>query len=537
MILNVALQVEREIGADTEDINLYPKKRKATKLNPDSSVSNYRFYMVSDYKLFQPKIIINGFELFELQLDEVNHNLYIYKTRAISKNEFLGFNLGIFEIKLSFDSEIIQLTTIVNKLGKIKEQRVQYMYESVADSDFFSLYISKFNRANNQAEEDPNNNNKYVWLVIATAHEFLNEMKRFIHGELLFTNRVTKKCFLRKYIPSLKIDSQGIDWLTNNPNELLLSADGEVHLSGFKYSINNIKSSDMMEDFNTYENRLLASTLFSIKSNLYDLSDDYSDTRLFPHKTVTKLIDTASDYLSYIQKKIGLMPPYDALPEYSNKYLNDFRYVKIFESIIRWFSENNVKYGNSIRTSILGLTKIFEHYCFIIMIESFKELGYSVSDLTFKNTEEANEVKLIKDNEIINLYYEPYIYTSTEHPIITSKKIGHYSPDFVFTYNSGNKIINGVIDAKFAEKTIIESKLGPEIYYKYGLFSHAKDTSTLDFVLAMSPSLNDDSEFQNARGEMFIKQPKPLLGLFTVPFSQSAVPQIANIFKNIIFNL
>ena len=533
MISSVVLTSYRDNkSASDTSVELFTKKRKATRLSPDASINYYEFSVKSDYKLFRPKIIINGFEIFDLTCGESDGSLYKYNSELISSKSFLGFNLGVFEALLSAGAEVIHLSTIVNRLGKIKEQKIQFMYEKVASSDFFYLYISRFNRANTYAVEDRDNKNNYVWMTIAIANEFLSELNSFISGELCFTNRVTKSNFITKSRRSLKVDNQGIDWLISNPNELYMSADGEISFSGFNYGINNIQSSEMTEDFDTYENRLLATTLYSVKSKLSLLVLEYEETKLFPHKSVEKLINDADNYLSYIQTTLSLKPPFDTFPEYSNKYLNDFRYVKIFESVVRWYAESNVKYGNEIITSILGLTKIFEHYCFIVLIECFKDMGFSLDASEFKRVDTVSEVKLTRNDEVIELYYEPYIHTTTISPVITSKKKGHYNPDFVLTYSNGIKVIKGIIDAKFAEKQTVISKLGPEIYYKYGLFTHSSEESPLDFVFAMSPSHDDKCEYESARGDSYSNQIKPFLGCFTVPFSEQAMPEVIVFLKN-----
>lgn len=402
------------------------------------------------------------------------------------------------------------------------------MYESVAESAFFNFYISRFYRSNTLAKETTDTNTQHFWLRIALANELHNEINKFIKGELSYITRVHTKSVVRKYNNKSVVSENDISWLIGNPNELSLSSSGIVSHSGLNFDINQMSQTIMVADYDTYENRLLLTCLYSIKTTLSDLSNEYRETSLFPHRSVERLIDNTDALISSLNSTFNLSPPFKTFPEFSNKFLDDVRYISTFSLISRWHTINNLTYGNEFRSPILGVTEIFEHFCFIKIIECLLNYDFVMDDLVRKDIDTSGVVRLIRSNEIISIYYEPSISKNSSFPLKNSKlNSGGQKPDIVIFYEGSDGTRCGVVDAKFSNADFIRSTLGREIYYKYGLFLHDQNNQPLDFVFAMYPSSGGSCSVDYARDINFINNVKPTLGYFSIPFDANASNEIS----------
>ena len=345
-------------------IELWPPRKKAIKVHPDFNIKEYLFRVKTEKEYSKIKIVINNFEYLYLKPSGQDNLIYEYKI-SLSAKTFIGFNLGIFELYLYLDFDKYPLATLNNKQGLLLENQLSYMYDSVANSDFFNLYISNYYRGNTLANIFEDNTIQHFWLRIALARELLKETEKFFNGDLDFTSRVHKKSVIRKYHKYSVIDEEDIEWLMEHPDELSISSMGSLSLGGLQYDIDKMSQSIMIADYDTYENRLLISCLYSVQSVLADLCLEYEDVKLFPHRSVNALIEEVSRITSLLVSELNLSPPFNTLPEFTNKYLDDIRYVNLFSLISRWYTINNLSYGHELRSPILGVTTIFEHFCFV----------------------------------------------------------------------------------------------------------------------------------------------------------------------------
>lgn len=523
---------------NVDNIDLWPPQRKAKKINPDFSIKEYFFRVKTTREYSRSKIIINKFEDFHLKALRKNSFLYEYETAPLSAKYFLGFNLGLFELCLYLDTDKHSLTTLNNKQGLLLGDQLEHMYESVADSEFFNFYISNYYHGNTLAKESENDTMQHFWLCIVLARELVKEAEKFFNGELDFTNRVHKKSVIRKYHRQSVIDEKDIEWLMEHPNQLSMSSTGYLLVSGLKYDIDQMSQSVMIADYDTYENRLLISCLYSINSVLSELSIDYEDIKLFPHNSVKNLIEKTNRITSLLIAELDLSPPFNTLPEFTNKYLDDIRYVNLFSLISRWYAINNLSYGSELRSPILSITTIFEHFCFVKIIECFVfNNGFTLDEIEHKDLDTSGMVRLIRNEESISIYYEPSISRVPILPLKTSKLVGDpYRPDIVVVYENQGTMRCGVIDAKFSTADTIKKTLGPEIYYKYGLFLHKIDNQPLDYVFAIYPDIKGGCNVDYARHDDFISAIKPSLGFFSIPFHSESTNEISEFLMSIITN-
>lgn len=509
-------------------ISLWPSKRKAIKVTPDFRVKEYYFCVKSIKELNAASIVINEFESIELHLMNTDQGEFEYRSPRLKTQNFLGFNLGIMELNLITDIDSYALTTINNKDNKFTNDNLNYMYESVAKSDFFALYISNYSRANLSAKVLSEDTNKHFWITISNANALLKEVNLFITGELAFISRVNKLSVISKHNDHSIVEEENIEWLTENPNEMTLSDSGVILINGIRYQIENISQSIMTRNFDTYENRLLISCLYSIRNALSDLMFEYQDTKLFPHKSIGRIIEDTDKVISLFNDMLNIAPPFDTLPEFSNKYIDDVRYIKLFELISKWYVNNNLTIGNELRSPILGITTIFEHFCFITLIDCLTKKGFKVHEVSFKDEHKAGSVHLKKEEEEIFINYEPMINIDAIYPLITSKLTSYYTPDITIIYKAKDRIKCGVIDSKFSDAANIK-ELAEHIYFKYGLFLHRpNDNNPIDYVWAMYPSVSENAEINYSRNGKLRDLIKPSLGYFSVPLNEFASEKISD---------
>jgi len=527
----------RHKGTEIEKLtqDLWPAKRNALKIFSDFLISHYIFKVTSKQKSYNFKIVINGFEIIDLEFVEEKKGVYHYQSDKLRANSFLGFNLGLLELYISNEDEKQPLTTLNNKQGLLPNKSIGYIYESVASSDFFSFYVSNYFRANAPSKRiDTDEINKHFWLKIAIANELLKEVQRFFIGELEFTSRVHNTSEVKKYNKRAVIEDRDIHWLMENPNEMFISEFGDIPYLGMKYDIEFISQSIMCTDYDTYENRLLVSCMYSVKSTLEELSEEYHGNKFFPHKSINNIVDITNDLLSKVNSTLNLLPPFNTRPEFSNKYLDDVRYVKLFGVISRWYSFNDLAYGSEQHSPILGITEIFEHYCFIKIVESLKETEFVVDSLSLKDLDTAGRVIMRRGVETVSIYYEPIVSVSEFSPLKCSKKQTYYHPDIVLIYENQDYTKCGVIDPKFSTIETVRKKLAPEIFYKYGLFFHRPDGLPIDYVYAMYPDLNEISTPYDFRSEIVSSDVTPLLGCLSIPFHDKSAELMTKFLNTLI---
>jgi len=515
--------------------DLWPAQRKAIKIFSDFDISHYLFKVVTLKKSNEFKITINQFESIPLELISEESGVCHYQSGQLSAKSFLGFNLGLLELYLSNADEQYSLTTLNNKQGLLNNEAINYIYESVASSNFFSFYISNYFRANaSSMQVELDNENRHFWVRIAIANELLKEVRKFFIGELNFTSRVHTSSEIKKYSRDSFIEDRDIHWLMENPSEMFVSEFGDIPHLGLNYGIDFISQSIICSDYDTYENRLIVSCLYSIQSSLDELIIDFSGVKYFPHKSISHILDDTNNLLSKVNSILNLLPPFNTRPEFSNKYLDDIRYVRLFGLIAKWYSFNDLTYGNESRSPILGITEIFEHYCFVKIIESLEIKKFIVDSVSLKDLDTAGKVVMSREHETISIYYEPIVSVTKFSPLKCSKKVSHYHPDIVLIYNNQDYIKCGVIDPKFSDKQFVHKKLAPEIFYKYGLFFHRPDGMPIDYVYAMYPDLHENSISNDFRNEEVSHEVRPSLGYFSIPCHNSSATLMSDFLNKLI---
>lgn len=536
MILEVSLLpiAKAELNTSIQNFQLWPRAKKAIKVYPDSTVKEYSFTVRLENYYTYPVIRINKVEIIELFLVKSEDDLYTYSSRPLSASSFLGFNLGLMELELLLDGDCISLTTLNNKASKCDPKQISYVYESVSESPLFTLFIHNYRRANSLAQLLADSD-IHFWVTLITIHQLVFELNRMSSGDNEFISEIRRQSTVTKYNRLSQIEEEDIVWLTQNPSQLKLSTDGVLALSGLRYEIEEISQTNLKSSYDTYENRVIVTCLYSMKSRLCDLLHDYKDDDTFPVRSIESILDQLETVAGRLISALSIKPPFATYPKYTSRLSNDPRYSPINELIAQWYSMYEITFGSRFLAPTLSFTKVFEHYCIIQIVKAYETLGFSVHYGARSDKNITSTIVLKRDNDTLTLLYEPSIKCDHNNPAFNSRLGSAFlSPDILMHYESSDKCLCGVIDAKFSSPDIVRNKLGPEIFHKYGLFLHKRNSDPLDFVMAAIPSVTSESDIEFARHDIYAVNIRPILGFFSIPLSPTAPAAISQLLSRLI---
>jgi hypothetical protein len=519
-------------------VELYPARRKALRIESSFGPKGYVFEAVIEGRPKEFYILLNGLE--RIHLSPSPHSPSVYVSRFMDRKDFLAGNLGLYQLLVVLDGETFEITNVINGLAsKFAKSAIRMMYESVASSDFFTFYIGRNTRGNTESQEIQSSSLiSDFWLQISILKEMKCEVDKYFSGELEFRSRVSMRSSIEKYRADSQIESDDICWLLENTQQLQLASSGPIVRYGKAYTINYMSQSKLVTDFNTYENQLILTCLYSMKEKFQSCLRKYEESNLFPWEVVSELIKWIDYAVDSMLSTLDLDAEVLVSPEYIDRYSDDIRYSKTFELINRWFYLNSMAFGNDSRSPILNVTTVFEHYCFVRIVGAFASLGFTEKTSSFSPANDGvDHVCFVKGNEEITIFYEAMVANHENGPPLRMSRSGsrYLLPDFVIRYQSDAKERIGIIDAKFSDKENVSKSWGPDIYYKYGSFIHKSDMSPIDYVYAAYPNPNSDSvEVQKIRSAKFEGTVKPDFGSFSIPLSRGENFSLARFIENLV---
>jgi len=494
---------------------------KPIKIEPNNNVAKYYFMLSSVEPIDEAFLKMNDVEYIHFFIsNEKENDQYISKTNTLESKQFLNFNLGLTFLSVSINQINYDLPALYSRVASI-HKRLNFLYEKISISPYFGLFLDKYRRANVTATQNQDNEGNYFLLVLVTANKILKELDQYQEGKLIFTDRIATESITEKYRADSIINDENISWLAEHPEELYPSEQGLIFYDGMNFNINAMSQTVIKIDFDTYENRLIISSLYSIRDQLNNLTQEFSDSEIFPHETINKFIQDCDHKINSFLLKLKILPPFNEIPIYTHKFIGDLRYQNLFELITKWFNFKNVMFdkAGSLRSPVSDITKLFEHYSFIVIVESLIHHNFIVTNFDLPDDSDVYCLTLNKNSEEIKIYYQ-FKASKVSSPAFTSK--ADYRPDFLIYYsNSAFGIENvGVIDPKFTDIKNIDT-LASDIYFKYGLFLHnEKSKRAIDYVWAIYPSIDDNFYPTNSRNNGFIEEIKPSLGHFSIPISK-----------------
>jgi len=517
---------------DGFECELHTKKKKTKLISPDFRINYYVFRVRSSEEYSALYIELNELESFWFRLVDVSEGVYIFESERIKAKEFLKFNLGIYNLSLLYgesDTELKRerLCPLRNTQSLLNDQRLDYMHQSVVDSDFFRLFMSGILRANTRAELVPyaGGSDEY-WLRIYLAREFILFIDQILDRKQRLLSRVRSVSVLREYSPTLDLEPKDIDWLSQNPQHASRCYSGGISAGRNLLNIQKIQQSVTEFTYDIYENRLISFTLLLMANYFGRKIQDSKGASNSPVKATQDMYDLIQVKLKYLMNLYGLKYIKPQSAELSPLFIDDPFYSKGFYLMSLWLSLRDTSLGDQFIAPIPGVTKIFEYYCTAHVIEALLECGFEERARQVRSESEIELVTLSRGaDEVIQIFYEPLISQKVKDekfPISKSHPTNKL-PDMVVVYTSSSGTRAGVIDPKFTSDGQIK-KLSEDIFYKYGLFFHKDDGSYLDYVVSIYPNVKTMANLTNFRDGMYANSARPFLGILSIPMDSKEMP-------------
>ena len=505
------------------------KRKKVIMLEPDMITTSYKFRLLSSEEYSDVNIELNGLEIFMMHLkdsyQENSSTHYVYETSKIPSKNFLALNLGFYHLAVSHNDLTNRpvkqsISPLHNTQRLLTDDHLNFMHNTIVTSSFFQLFTSDISRSNINADFTPEEIDKNdYWFRIYLARMLLSQVNQILNKSQRMLSKINDKKIMVNYSSNLDLMPQDLEWLSQNPQQVHLCKAGDFEIRGRRYNVEKTQKSTTFFTHDIYENRLIIFSLLSMMNYFESQVRFNKENTNLPIIVLNRILDSIRKNIKMLKDTFGLYGNPVEAPKLSPIFVDDPFYSQVYYSIALWFSLNNNSLGDRFFTPVPVITKIFEYYSIAQIIESLKSIGFEEETTKMKSEAEIEFVTLRRKNhETISIYYEPIISQSKNiegFPIKISER-NYKEPDIVISYKKGSIKRLGVIDPKFTSKTNIE-KLSKDVFYKYGLFFHREDGSSIDYVATIFPNIADNEYIRNFRAGSYANRVNPFLGILSIP--------------------
>lgn len=358
--------------------------------------------------------------------------------------------------------------------------------------------------------------------------ELLGEIYR-VYRKNLSMFRSHAKCNLSRkdlvmpYQNTRQFSTNEINWLITNLDQLnSVSHETSIQYSGRNYLPQRIRSSQLVQNSDVYENQIILGFLKMVINKLKLIGQSYrnelNDEQLL-YIRLKKLEDkwgsapilTIKRYqLQRGEKLIGkleeLLKLYQELyysytlllkcneeiityiPRRTKTFQTIRHYSDIYDLFIKWFRYGDFSlYKEKLFLRIKKLDKLYEYYCTLHLLKMLRDQGFnlnesshSIQSYTYENAplyipEKSipNTYELRNEQYETTFYYQPVIYgwnSKTRNGISLYKtQNGTLTPDFLLKIRSIHNSMEtyAILDAKFSTRNTIETYNWDEMLKKY----------------------------------------------------------------------
>lgn len=204
---------------------------------------------------------------------------------------------------------------------------------------------------------------------------------------------------------------------------------------------------------------------------------------------------------------------------YKPKYTDTFRSIRhyrdIFNIILKFFEYKDYEFNElGYMLGFKSLHAIYEYYCLIKLLQSWKKLGYQIIDAKkydkyeksiYDDKDEVsksinNTYYLEKPNDsTVTIYYQPKIsaqklLSTNGISLIRRDGEAYYEPDYLIKYSRDDKNFYSILDAKFSNIGNVKKHYLQNLIYKYLMNIGDRDTkySTVVNLSALCVSGNNN---------------------------------------------
>lgn len=367
------------------------------------------------------------------------------------------------------------------------------------------------------------------------------------------------------------IHEEGIAWLFDNLS-VLEETDSleESHLSidNSYFAATEIQTSELKENTDIYENRVIHTYIKSLLSFTHELSDGlerYTHRPRNNHDGYVSFFTAMNELVSKSSKKnfeiieqcrlrlLKLQSIYTRyvpvsgllheMPRISEKVKANRHYILLYRMMIGWYQNNEINWeSKKFLLAITAIHKLFELYNLIRIKDWFiKNSQQEISkfrDSSWKGKINGSNIELLyepvywmeghsKSKNIVNSEHR-----TAESSLKDAKKLprgfnnySNRSPDFVIsktTEDDKKSLI--ILDAKYTTPKLAYSRYLPECTMKYvhGITSNEHGSITTSMIILHPDTHNLFRDFHVSEYGVFSDRPHiPILGAQAISFSDS----------------
>ncbi|PWJ44678.1 hypothetical protein [Sediminitomix flava] len=436
----------------------------------------------------------------QIEDDLIEH---IPEKKCIKAHYFQYFsnNLGFIQITCGDAAHYVRVDA--SKItGSEAEYLLSYLYDK--NKPLLMKFLSEGENEGSGSSDPPA---AFSQEILNRLHSFVDVMEalypEFDFHPVAFEEEVLT---VRPYEPH-HIDSQGIDWLLNNLDEIIFDPafrdDPNAVQIGHKYGIiDRIATKEYTKNLRTYENELILGSFDFVNEFINQMETILQEQFQKPNE-----VDNENVYASFEAIKVILLRrAYDEIDLLRKKLTNlKYKYQRSFPGVLArnesgvvtpefrknkhyWkaFSEiqqlRSVSLGDSEDNfffNINFLDKLYELFNFYQIIDLLKEY-YADKNCEFveqKNDGLMNRCFSVISKEVgnewmLNFIFNPRITTYPQETNLVlhgkvDKRSKVYTPDYVLELSKGRDIRYAIMDAKYKNaKTVVENDI-KELAFKY----------------------------------------------------------------------
>lgn len=474
-------------------------KNKKVEIFPSNNV--YTVYELEKYEIFYSNSNITFCDTFiediPINPEKINHN-----GNKISLSEFRYFEDYFGYASLNINREIFLFNIKIEKL-KLSEIEDIFLYLWKKEDKLFNIFFSKstLDLDFNKKGFELGNTSK----LISFIETFVSTFEKLIFSFKNVPHTVLRKQHQKTKYDSHKVTSDTVDWILNNLDEIHFNDYFKGHYNSVKiynkYGIvDNIGTSESINTFNNYENRIILGAFVTIIKKINQLKLDissninvrtYQDEKYSDFRDLKRIpfIKLYEDSTSLERKVLKLFQSYKLLfgdikpqvekPILTTVFAHKIHYKKAFRFIKNLNEYKFDLFGEFKLLNISKLSKLYEAYILYQLLDVIKKKLkvdlFQVTAFSQRADEIIEKVTFENERYRINLLYEHKFFGNskrnqeTELRRIDINKGSHYNPDFIieiFNKSTDTKLYF-ILDAKYSKFRTVKYIHLPELTFKY----------------------------------------------------------------------
>ncbi len=507
--------LEFSLLSETKVFNLLDRD---TSLIPIHEFDNVSFRLVVD----EPNrlTLLLGDYSFWLDTYKLIDGRYVYESepRQTFKN-YVGITHAEIVLNEDADSEIIAVSRPINVFAsKISYERALGFLRYIISNEDISSICFTVTKGGSDAQRSTNNLSEKLIAGLRTVEYLNNEWGRFHHDPC---TKNSSKSVVRPFSHSMPVDDRTISYLSEHPDSLTRTdaTSGDVLIRGQNYSIHQMVQSELVQNFNVFENQVILHFLktfyqfvITLKSELATKQTSQSSITVngIDYISLDQVLRDSGIFLSFHQEKLDvaysgtrlalnrlqrdfkcvLDNSKNLLPVPTQQVLSKIHYLTLYRFMDEYYKVGEPSWrGTSELYGIRNISKLYEFVSLINIHKSLKSLGFNLESVKYINSDgidvsrPLNEpcnvyvfnhssgtmVKLLYDIQAARLDGLTNPVIGRLYDMVRYNNMRRLRPDFQLRVSGKYGTTCHILDAKYSDRKTVFAKHMPECASKYGL--------------------------------------------------------------------